>query len=110
MDLSPIMSFLNSFISIINSFVLWIANALTAILWGSLYIIMDGLLTVIVGIVGLIDVSTIVTSLASSWGIVPPVVIWFINQCGFPQAVALIAYAYGIRMLLNLIPAEFTRI
>jgi hypothetical protein len=110
MDLSPIMSFINGFVALLNSFFTWIADAITAVVWGSLYIIMDGLLTVIVGIIGLIDVSTIVSSLASSWGLIPAQLAWFINECGVPQAVALIAYAYGIRMLLNLIPATFTRV
>lgn len=110
MDFSPIMNFLNSFFSIFVNFFTWLATSITTIIWGALYIVVDGLLTVVVGIVGLIDVSTLITSLASNWGLLPGPIIWFINQSGLPQAMAIVGYAYLIRMTMNLIPATFTRI
>jgi hypothetical protein len=77
---------------------------------GILYVVVDGLLTVVTGFVSLIDLSTIISSLTSSWGLLPPQIVWIISHSGLEQCLAIIGYAYLARMLLNLIPATDTRL
>jgi hypothetical protein len=108
--LNPIMSFCNAVVSILASGFTWLINGIVKVIWGVLYVIVDGLLTVVSGFVSLIDLSTVIASLTASWGLLPPTIVWVITQSGLAQCLAIIGYAYLIRMLLNLIPATFTRI
>jgi hypothetical protein len=39
-----------------------------------------------------------------------PVLIWFVYQLGIVQGISIIVTALSLRLLLNLIPASFTRI
>lgn len=80
------------------------------IIWGLLYLIQEGFLTLIEAIVGAIDVGSHVTSIAAQWGVLPDVMVYLINAVGIPQALSVIGWAYGIRFILNLIPATFTRV
>lgn len=108
--MESIMSFINSFIDIIQSALQWIIDAIVKVLWGVLYVVVDGVLTVVTGFVSLIDLSTLVTKLTASWGLLPPSIVWIITQSGLAQCLAIIGYAYLIRMTLNLIPSTFTRV
>lgn len=110
MDFNPIMSFCNAVVSILASGLTWLINGFVKVIWGVLYVIVDGLLTVISGFVSMIDLSTVFTKLTSSWGLLPDQIVWAITQSGLAQCLAIIGYAYLIRMLLNLIPGVFTRI
>lgn len=106
----PIMDALNSLGGLLASGLKWLLDGMVELIWGILYVIIDGLLTVVTGFVTLIDLSTIITNLTSSWGLLPPQIVWIITNTGLAQCLAIIGYAYGIRMLLNLIPATFTRV
>jgi hypothetical protein len=110
MDFNPIMSFFNVVVSIISSALTWLVSAVVKVIWGVLYVVIDGLLTVVSGFVSLIDLSNLIAHLTASWGLLPPTVVWVITQSGLAQCLAIIGYAYLIRMLLNLIPATFTRV
>lgn len=86
---------------------------LDGILWcigNGLYVIFDGLLTCVSAIFTAIDVSSFATTYALSWAGVPTQMIWFINQVSIPAGITMLVGAIGIRMLINLIPAAFTRI
>lgn len=109
-DLNPIMNFCNAIGQYIVSGLEWLLNGIVKVIWGVLYTVLDGVLTVITGFVSLIDLSTVTLELTSSWGLLPSQIVWFISQMGLAQALAIIGYAYIIRMLLNLIPATFTRV
>ncbi len=87
----------------------WLLDGILWIIGRALYLIFDGLLTVIQLFFGSIDFSAVLFSntLGSS---LHPVLVWFINQLGIPQCFTLIGLAIGIRMLLNLLPAAVTRI
>lgn len=106
----PIMDGLNSLGGIIAAGLKWLIDGMVELIWGILYVIVDGLLTVVSGFVSVIDLSTLLTNLTSSWGLLPAQIVWIISHTGLAQCLAIIGYAYGIRMLLNLIPATFTRI
>ena len=75
-----------------------------------LYTVFDGFLVVVYGIFSALDFSALVFNTAASWGSMPPQLIWFINEIALPQCFTMVTAAVGIRMLLNLIPAAFTRI
>jgi hypothetical protein len=104
------MDALNAFVHFWNTALTWIMSAFVDLLWGVLYIVVDGLLTVVSGFVSLIDISTVVEHLASSWGLLPAQIVWIISGSGLAQCLAILGYAYLIRMIINLIPATFTRI
>lgn len=106
----PIMDALNALVNIILSGLAWVVNAFVELIWGILYVVVDGLLTVVSGFVSLIDLSTVIAHLTSSWGLLPPQIIWIIDHTGLAQALAILGYAYLARMLLNLIPSTFTRV
>jgi len=108
--MDSIIQFLNSFASLIGSFFTWLADTLVSIIWGALYLIYDGFLTLIVAIVSAIDLSTLVTQTMASWGLLPDQLVYLINQVGVPQGLAILGYAYLIRMGLNLIPSVITRV
>jgi len=110
MSFQPILDALNGIAGIFGSALLWVVNSIVTVIWGVLYVVIDGLLTVISGFVSLIDLSTVITSLTASWGLLPAQIVWVISHSGLAQCLAIIGYAYVIRMILNLIPATFTRI
>lgn len=106
----PIMDALNAIGGLLASGLEWLLNGLVELLWGVLYVVVDGLLTVVSGFVSLIDLSTVIANLTSSWGLLPPQIVWIISHSGLAQCLAIIGYAYLARMLLNLIPSTFTRV
>lgn len=74
------------------------------------FFIIDGLLTAIYAIVSTLDLGSLVFNVAGLWAGLPPQVIYLVNAVGIPSGLSMILYAIVIRMLLNLIPAAFTRI
>jgi len=106
----PIMDALNAVVHFLGSGLQWLMSGFVDLIWGVLYIVISGLLTVVSGFVSLIDLSTIITSLSSSWGLLPTQICWVIAHSGLSQCLAIIGYAYLIRMTLNLIPGAFTRV
>jgi F0F1-type ATP synthase membrane subunit c/vacuolar-type H+-ATPase subunit K len=76
----------------------------------ALYVIFDGLLTAITAIFTAIDLSSFIATYSLSWAGVPTQMIWFVNAVSIPTGITMICAAIGIRMLINLIPAAFTRI
>jgi len=88
----------------------WLLDGALYVLKAAAFFYVDGLLTTIYTIVGLLDVGTLVTNLAGLWGGLPPQLIYLINAVGLPPGLSMVFYAIVIRMLLNLIPAAVTRI
>lgn len=87
-----------------------VIDALSNLVWGLAYIFIDGFLTIIETMVDAIDLGANITSVASSWGVLPPQLVYLINSLGVPQALALVGWAFGIRFMLNLLPGSITRI
>lgn len=75
-----------------------------------IYCMLDGLFACVYVFFNALDLSTIAFDMAAEWSNVPDQLVWLINQCGIPQCVAVITGAMAIRLLLNIIPAAFTRI
>ncbi len=102
--------FVFSFFSSLYDGFLWIVLNIVNLLEYTAYVIYDGLLTVIYSFVSAIDFSVVMFNMAASYSSLPPQLIWLINQVNLPQAFSYISIALIIRLLLNLIPAAFSRI
>ena len=70
----------------------------------------DGALTLVHAFVDSLDFSNVVFNYFGDWGLLSPQALYVVNQSGIPQGLTLLAYAISIRVLLNLIPAAFTRV
>jgi len=103
-------AFYDALVSYLGTLFKWLLDGVLWVIGKVLYVIFDGLLTVIDTIFKSIDVSSYLTSNALSWANMPSQLIWLVNQIGIPQGLTIIASAISLRMLINLIPAEFTRI
>lgn len=108
--MSGIMAFINGFFLVIQTLLGWVLDGLMYVLKTALYFPFDGLLTVISGLISALDVSSVIVSSVSTWGAMPPQLLYIVNAIGIPQGLSILAYAYGLRMALNLIPAALTRI
>ena len=118
MDLSTLIDVVTGFFTgffgtIVNIFiacVAWAFDGLVFVIGYALFYIFDGLLSSITVIVQAIDLSTFVVDIAGQVASLPSALLFLLHSCGFAQGMAIIASAYTIRLLLNLIPAAFTRI
>ena len=88
----------------------WCLDGMLWVLGKALFLPFDGLLTTISSIFTAIDLSTYVSSYAMNWAGLPTQMIWLVNAVGLPQGITIISSSIVIRMLINLIPAEFTRV
>lgn len=108
--MNALVSFVNAFFTSLQVALKWVLDGGMWILKTVLFVILDGLFTVIVSFVSAIDLSTVISSGAASWAGLPPQMLYLVNQCGIPQGLSLITGAIVVRMIINLIPAAFTRI
>jgi hypothetical protein len=106
-------SFFASAFAILFDFIKYVANwLLTGLGWliGKVFFfLLDGVLVVIEGFFKAIDFSAFAATHALDWAHAPTQLIWFVNAVGLPQGIAMLSGAIAIRMVINLIPAEFTR-
>lgn len=75
-----------------------------------LWLISAGILSTISGFIAGISLSGVAFNFAGQWAGLPPQAIYLVNASGIPEFMTIIAAAYVIRFLLNLIPAVFTRV
>ena len=106
--INALVGFCTTFWNAIQSLGGWCLDGLFLILKGAFYLVFDGILTAITTFFVAIPASIFSASL--NWAGVPTQLIYVINQCGIPQALAILVTAITARMTINLIPAEFTRV
>ena len=107
MDLNAPFSALFGFLRLLLT---WTLDGILWLLGKAFFLPFDGLLTAISALFNAIDLSAFAATYAMDWAGLPPQLIWFVNAVAIPQGMTILAGAIGIRMLLNLIPAAFTRI
>lgn len=100
----------NALFDFLGRMLTWTLDGILWILKKAFFLPFDGILTVIQGLITTIDLSAFVASYAMNWAGMPTQLIWFVNAVSLPQGITIISGAIAIRMLLNLIPAAFTRI
>lgn len=102
--------FISSFFTILWQGFLWLVEAICTAISYAFYLVYDGLLTVVTSFVATLDLSSLAFNHAVQYSSLPPQLIWLMNQINFPQGFSIIAASLTIRMILNLIPAAFTRV
>ena len=105
-----LIGWLRSFWGWIETGFKWALDGFILLLQFVVYTILDGLFLVVETALAAINVSSIVFNYAASWANLPTQLIWLINAVSLPQCFAILGAAYGIRLLLNVIPATFTRV
>lgn len=105
-----ILNFLNSFWQYFKDLCVWLLQALGVVFAEIFKSLFAGLLAVVSGAINALDVGTILTQVSTSWGLLDPKIAWFMVNLGVSQGLGILGLAFGIRFLLNLIPAAFTRV
>ena len=105
-----LLSFVDGFWSVIVSVVQWLVQGIIYAVETGLYFAWDGVLTVISGLVSGVNLGNLATETAQAWGLLPPQLAYLISATGIGNGLGMIGTGIGIRMLLNLIPAAFTRL
>lgn len=108
--INAIVEFVGKFFDLLLTAFKWILDGALYVLKAGLFFVFDGLLTAVVAIVGALDIGTLITNVAGLWSGLPPQLLYVINATGIPTGMSMLAYAIVIRLILNLIPAAFTRI
>ncbi|MCI5219521.1 MAG: DUF2523 domain-containing protein [Candidatus Electrothrix sp. LOE2] len=102
--------FLEDFWAIVEDAFIWLLNGFLWIISELLYLIFDGLLLIVEGFFTLLDLSSVAFASSADWAGLPDQLIWIINQINLPQGFSIILSAISVRVLINLIPAAFTRV
>lgn len=89
----------------------WLFDSIYEFFTALPYWLFDLVLTVIESIIEAIDWSTMSAFESfNEWGLLPDQLLWILNYLNFSQCLTILAGAYGIRLLLNIIPAAVTRV
>lgn len=88
----------------------WVLDGLLFVLGKALFFIFDALLYCVERFFQVLDFGTFLSTSAAQWANLPPQLIYCINQIGIPEAITMLTGAVLIRITINLIPAEFTRV
>lgn len=105
-----LLSFVNSFWSVIVQVGQWIIAGVVYALQTGLYVIWDGLLTCMSTLIAGLSLGSLATQTAAAWGLLPSQVAYLLNQSGISNGLGMIGTGIAIRMALNLIPAWITRL
>jgi hypothetical protein len=94
---------------------LWVAigmwyDGLAWIISQILVILLTGVFGVVYSVVGALDLGDMGTRMAGAWAGVDPSILACVSASGVPTGLSIIGTAMLIRWVINLIPAEFTRI
>jgi hypothetical protein len=109
--LNKIWLFLESFIQKAINLVEWLFLSIFNAFCDIVFFLIDVVLSTITTIIEAVDFAELSTlETFSEWSVLPDQVLWVLGYMNFGQCLSLLAGAYVIRLLLNLIPAAFTRI
>lgn len=107
---SWLLNFVNSFTQILHDCCVWCIDGVVYAFKYTIWFVLEGIYTVIIGLISAVDVSALITQASVSWGLLPGALGYLLLLVGVPQGIAIIGSAYLIRMGLNLIPGAITRI
>lgn len=108
--LNALVQFVTKFSELLYLFGKWVLDGALFVLKAGFYFVLDGFLTIIEGLFATINFGALTVSTVGVWSGLPPQLLYCVNQIGIGAGLTIIVTAIGIRMLLNLIPAAFTRI
>lgn len=99
-----------AFFDAIRTIATWLMDAVVYVLLNIPFAIYKLVLAVIHGIVSVLSVGSLVTNVSVGWGLLPSQLGYLIGATGLDVGLSMLALAYGIRFLLNLIPGAVTRV
>lgn len=105
-----IFSFLSKFYQFFTDIAGWLLDGAVEVIKSAVFFIYDGILSTATAFISSLDISTIFFTSLTTWGLLPPQLLYVINQVNLPQCLSMLFYAYMIRLTLNLIPASLTRL
>ena len=109
--LNKLSEFLDAFIDQILNICTWIIDSILNLFMNLFYIIIDVFLKILELLISSIDFVEIESLKAfNNWGLLPPQVLYVLYKINFTQILTILAAAYMIRKILDLIPAAFTRV
>lgn len=88
----------------------WLFDAFMTGISEFFYLMVDGFFTAVETFISGLDFSSYILNITGVWDLLPTQLSYIISQCGITQGLTMLAGAYTLRMLLNLIPAALTRI
>lgn len=107
---NAIVQFVVNFITILWNALAWLLDAVLWVFVQLFLTLVVGIFTVIYTFVSLLDLGTLGVNAAAAWGMVDPNIAGGINAMGLPTGLTIIGGSIIVRMIINLIPAAFTRI
>lgn len=102
--------FVNNFFGLLYDGFVWIIDSIITVIGYALFLIYDGILTVIFAFASAVDLSAVMFNIAAEYSNLPPQLIWIINAICLPQMLTYITSGIIVRMVINLIPAAVTRV
>lgn len=108
--LQAVLDFINSFVTIFYNILTWVLDSLSSLFLSFFQILWDGFLAIVYGLVSTLSLGSLLTDVAASWGLLDANTHYLVSISGLPEGCSLIGVAYGVRLLLNLIPASLTRV
>ena len=108
--LHKIGEFIDSFFNQVKEIIAWLLDGLKYIVSEIFYVIYDKILSIIETLVTSIDFSGFSSAVTGFWSDIPGPILYTIGKFRLAEILAILAIAYGIRLLLNLVPAAFTRV
>ena len=101
---------LSSFANWLYSLVSWCFDGIIVIFKLCLFLVFDGVLTVITGFFTALNFANVASSYICDWSGLPSQLGYVIGAIGMPSCLSLLVGAVSIRMLINLIPSWATRV
>jgi hypothetical protein len=108
--MQKLIHFVEVFFDWIYDVLKWVLDGGISVIVWAFKILFEGFLTVVQVTVAALDLGSYAIQYAAMWGGLDERVAWFLGNLGIGTGLTILAGAIGIRMLLNLIPAAFTRV
>ena len=109
--LDYIESFLGQFWGKLVELAEWLLDSILSLIGWIFFTLFDLALTIVYNALAAVDITeTAVINAFDSWGLLPPALIWLLNYLDLHLVLIILASAYTIRLILNIIPASLTRV
>lgn len=102
--------FINKFTGVLYTVISWVLDQVFPIVAPFIILLFKLLFKIVMLVLSTLDISGNLLNMGVSWGLLPPQMIWVINATGLSAGLSMIGSAYLIRITLNLIPSEITRV
>ncbi len=105
-----ILDFLDFFWDSLKNLTTWLIDAIPTALSAFVSLLWEGFLGIVLGVVSTLNFGQFIVNVSASWGLLNTDAAYLISISGLPEGLSIIGISWGLRWLLNLIPAALTRI